>query len=62
MNLLKRLRLEEDGQGLTEYTLIIVLVGLVFWLAIRNTGIGNGLASGWSKVLDCATSPFSCSP
>jgi Flp pilus assembly pilin Flp len=62
MNLLKRLRLEEDGQGLTEFTLVVVLVGLVFWIAVRNTDIGNSLASGWSKVLDCVTLPVSCSP
>jgi Flp pilus assembly pilin Flp len=60
MNLLKRLRLEEDGQGLVEYTLIIVLVGLVFWIGIRDTNIGNSLGSGWSKVLNCVTSPISC--
>jgi Flp pilus assembly pilin Flp len=61
MNLLNRLRLEEDGQGLVEYTLVVVLVGLVFWIAVRNTGIGNSLESGWSKVVDCVTLP-SCSP
>jgi Flp pilus assembly pilin Flp len=62
MNLLKRLWLEENGQGLTEYTLVIVLVALVFWLGIRDTNIGNGLASGWSKVVDCVSLPSSCSP
>ena len=30
MNLFKRLLIEEDGQGLVEYTLIVVLVALVF--------------------------------
>jgi Flp pilus assembly pilin Flp len=62
MNLLKRLWLEEDGQGLTEYTLVIVLVALVFWLGVRDTNIGNSLASGWSKVVDCVSLPSSCSP
>jgi Flp pilus assembly pilin Flp len=62
MNLLKRLRLEENGQGLVEYTLVVLLVALVFWVAIKNTNVGSGLASGWSKVLDCVTLPFSCSP
>jgi Flp pilus assembly pilin Flp len=62
MNLLKRLRFEENGQGLVEYTLVIVLVGLVFWMGIRNTNIGNSLASGWSKVNNCVTLPSSCSP
>jgi Flp pilus assembly pilin Flp len=33
MNLLKRLRFEENGQGLVEHTLVVVLVGLVFWVA-----------------------------
>ena len=60
MELLKRLLVEEDGQGLVEYTLIVVLVALVFWVAIKNTNIGNGLASGWSKVTDCVTSPSAC--
>ena len=45
MELLKRLLVEEDGQGLVEYTLIVVLVALVFWVAIKETNIGSGLAS-----------------
>ena len=57
MQLLKRLLVEEDGQGLVEYTLIVVLVALVFWVAIKNTDIGNGLASGWSKVTACVVRP-----
>lgn len=61
MRLLKRLLLEEDGQGLVEYTLVVVLVALVFWLGVRDTSVANKLASGWSKVLDCATAPMSCS-
>jgi len=60
MNLLKRLLIEEDGQGLVEYTLIVVLVALVFWVAIKNTNIGDQLASGWSKVTSCVTAPSAC--
>jgi len=60
MELLKRLLVEEDGQGLVEYTLIVVLVALVFWVAIKNTNIGSQLASGWSKVTACATDPAGC--
>ena len=60
MNLLKRLWREEDGQGLTEYTLVIVLVALVFWMGVRDTQVGQSLAQAWTKVLDCVTSPFSC--
>ena len=35
MELFKRLLVEEEGQGLVEYTLIVVLVALVFWVAIN---------------------------
>lgn len=61
MSLLKRLWLEEDGQGLVEYTLVMVLVALVFWLGVRDTQVGKRLVEGWSRVLDCVTSPLSCS-
>ena len=61
MDLLKRLMVEEDGQGLVEYTLIVVLVALVFWVAIKQTNIGDALASGWSKVSACVASPSACS-
>lgn len=60
MNLLKRLWIEEDGQGLVEYTLIVVLVALVFWVAIKQTDIGSQLASGWSKVTACVGNPSGC--
>ena len=49
MEHLKCLVVEEDGQGLVEYTLIVVLVALVFWVAIKNTDIGNSLASAWNR-------------
>ena len=35
-NLLKRLWTEEDGQGLVEYTLVVLLVALFFWLGVRR--------------------------
>ena len=60
MELLKRLLVEENGQGLVEYTLIVVLVALVFWVAIKNTNIGGQLASGWSKVTSCVATPSAC--
>lgn len=60
MDLLRGLVVEEDGQGLVEYTLIVLLVALVFWLGIRNTNIGNQMASGWSRVTACVGSPSSC--
>jgi len=60
MELMKRLLVEEDGQGLVEYTLIVVLVALVFWVAVKSTNIGSGLASGWSRVTSCVTTPSAC--
>jgi Flp pilus assembly pilin Flp len=62
MELLKRLVLEEDGQGLVEYTLIVLLVALVFWVAIKGTNIGGALANGWSQISDCVSSPTTCAP
>ena len=60
MQLLKRLLVEEEGQGLVEYTLIVVLVALVFWVAIKETDIGSELANGWSKVTECVGDPANC--
>jgi len=60
MEQLKRLVLEEDGQGLVEYTLIVLLVALVFWVAIKNTNIGTALGNGWSEITNCVTSPTAC--
>ena len=60
MELFKRLLVEEEGQGLVEYTLIVVLVALVFWVAIKSTNIGSGLAAGWSRVTACVGTPSSC--
>jgi len=48
------------GQGLVEYTLIVVLVALVFWVAVKNTEMGNHLASAWSRVTICVTTPLQC--
>ena len=50
MELLKRLVVEEEGQGLVEYTLIVLLVALVFWVAIRNTNIANALTGAWNDI------------
>lgn len=60
MNLLKRLAVEEEGQGLVEYTLIVLLVALVFWVAVRNTNIGSALQAAWGDVIECLTNPFLC--
>jgi len=46
---------------LVEYTLIVVLVALVFWVAIKETDIGQQLADGWSKIGACVGDPSNCS-
>jgi Flp pilus assembly pilin Flp len=60
MSLLKRLWLEDGGQGMVEYTLVMVLVALVFWMGVRDTNVGTSLAQGWSRVLNCVTTPLTC--
>lgn len=60
MKLLKRLVKEEHGQGLVEYTLIVLLVALVFWVAIKGTNIGNQLSAAWQMVAACLANPAGC--
>ena len=60
MELLKRLVVEEDGQGLVEYTLIVLLVALVFWVAVRQANVGTALSNSWGSVTTCLTDPFNC--
>ena len=60
MEMLKRLVTEEEGQGLVEYTLIVLLVALVFWVAIRDTNIGAELPNAWGQVVVCLQSPLTC--
>jgi Flp pilus assembly pilin Flp len=60
MELLKRLVVEEDGQGLVEYTLIVLLVALVFWVAVKGTNIGDQLATSWGDIKTCLSDPQGC--
>jgi Flp pilus assembly pilin Flp len=61
MELLKRLMVEEDGQGLVEYALIVLLVVFVFWMAIKGTNIGSQLSDAWTKIGTCLENPTTCS-
>jgi len=57
MELFKRLIVEEEGQGLVEYTLMVLLVALVFWVAIRDTKIGDQLSTSWTSIKNCLADP-----
>ena len=57
----KRLLADGRGQGLIEYSLIMVLVCLVFWVAIKETNIGTALANQWSTIAECLDDPLQCS-
>ena len=50
MNMLKRLVVEEEGQNIVEYTLMIGLVVLIIWVAINTLGIDSSVQSIWSNV------------
>jgi Flp pilus assembly pilin Flp len=60
MELLKRLVVEEEGQGLVEYTLIVLLVALVFWVGVRNSNVDTALASTWANIITCLSGPWAC--
>jgi Flp pilus assembly pilin Flp len=57
MELLKRLVVEEEGQGLVEYTLIVLLVALVFWVAIKGTNADDALEAAWTSIVGCLNAP-----
>ena len=59
MGLLKRLVVEEEGQGLVEYTLIVLLVALVFWVAIRSTNANQALSNSWTNIVNALNNPTS---
>ena len=53
MEFLKRLVVEEEGQGLVEYSLIVLLVALVFWVAVQGTGADQALSNAWNDIVGC---------
>jgi len=56
MELLKRLVVEEEGQGLVEYSLIVLLVALVFWMAVQGSGVENAISNTWTSISTCLNS------
>ena len=59
MRSLGRCLRNERGQGLIEYTLVVLLVALGFWLGVKDSNVGLYLAKNWSHVRDCVSQPFS---
>ena len=48
--MLKRLMVEEEGQNIVEYTLMIGLVVLIIWVAINTLGIDQAVQTIWTNV------------
>ena len=48
MEMLKRLFVEEEGQTLVEYGLLLVLIAIV--VIAMMTGVGNSVNNAFSKV------------
>ena len=48
--LLKRLLVEEEGQGITEYALILGLVVFGVWVLVQQTNIGTSLSNLFKAV------------
>ena len=60
MSFSKKSLTTERGQGLVEYSLIVLLVALVFWVAVKGTSMGDVLGNTWDAIEACTGSPFSC--
>jgi pilus assembly protein Flp/PilA len=54
-SLFRRLVVEEEGQGITEYALILGLVVLGVWVAVNNSGIGPEINSLFDRVKSVIT-------
>jgi len=50
MEFLNRLIVEEDGQGLVEYTLVICVLVVAFWTAVNFSGVKTQVSALWGKV------------
>ncbi len=50
MELIKRLATEEEGQGMSEYALILGLVVLGIWVAVKSSGLGAAITTVFGNV------------
>ncbi len=49
-DLFKRLLVEEEGQGITEYALILGLIVFGIWVTIQSSGIGDSIKTLFTNV------------
>jgi Flp pilus assembly pilin Flp len=54
-------RQEEDRRSFVDYTLLVVLIALVLWVALMYAKPGSALSDGWSKIAACIGDVASCS-
>jgi Flp pilus assembly pilin Flp len=59
MNLQNKLT-EERGQGLVEYTVIVLFVVLMLWVGVKYTSTGDSLTGIWNTITGCVGSPLAC--
>ena len=50
MDLFKRLIVEEEGQGLVEYTLLIGVLVLALWAAVNYSSVKDQISNLWGKA------------
>ena len=50
----------QKGQALIEYTLLLMMVTMVFWVGIKNSDMSHELGRAWSRVSDCVEVPMAC--
>ena len=50
MEFLNRLIVEEEGQGLVEYTLLIGVLVLALWAAVNYSDVKNQISNLWGKA------------
>ena len=43
-----------------EYTLLFMMVTMVFWVGIKNSDMSRELERAWSRVSDCVEAPMAC--
>ena len=50
----------QRGQALMEYTLLLMMVTMIFWVGIKNSDMSQELARAWSRVSECVEVPMAC--